>query len=90
MMLVVRRSHANDDCKFKVSSVRFVGVRPSRIYYQLKKSLNMSKTCLLYGSTSRHFSASEANFVIFMAQRPSANIALLSESKVYETFMRFS
>ena len=32
-------------CKFKVSWVKFVGIRPTRIYYQLKKSLNMLKTC---------------------------------------------
>ena len=45
MMLPVR-SHANARliqlarCKFKVSWVKFVG-----IYYQLKKSLDMLKTC---------------------------------------------
>ena len=31
--------------KFKVSWVNFVGVRPTPIYYQLKKSLNMLKAC---------------------------------------------
>ena len=31
----------------------------------------------LYGNTSRNFLAPAVNFVIFMAQRPSANIAVL-------------
>ena len=50
MMLAVQ-SHANANliqlarCKFKVSWVKFVGIRRTRIYYQLKKSLNMLKTC---------------------------------------------
>ena len=50
MMLAVR-SHANAKhiqlarCKFKVSWVKFVGIRPTQIYYQLKKSLNMLKAC---------------------------------------------
>ena len=50
MMLAVR-PHANAKliqlarCKFKVCLVKFVGIRPTQIYYQLKKSLNMLKTC---------------------------------------------
>ena len=50
MMLAVW-SHVNAEviqlarCTFKVSWVKFVGIRPTRIYYQLKKSLNMLKTC---------------------------------------------
>ena len=78
MMLAVR-SHANAKliqlarCKFKVSWVKFVGIRPTKIYYQLKKYVKD----LFYGSHSRNFLAPAVNFVIFMAQRPSANIALL-------------
>ena len=50
MMLAVR-SQANAKliqlvrCKFEVSWVKFVGIRPTQIYYQLKKSLNMLMTC---------------------------------------------
>ena len=50
MMLAVR-SHAKAKliqlarCEFKVSWVKSVGIRPTQIYYQLKKSLNMLKTC---------------------------------------------
>ena len=52
MMLAVR-SHANYDakliqlarCKFKVSWVKFVGIRPTQIYYQLKKIFEYAKTC---------------------------------------------
>ena len=61
-------------CKFKTSGVKFVGIPTTRIYDQLKKSLNMFKD-LLYESTSRKVLAPAANSVIFMAQRP--NIAML-------------
>ena len=50
MMLAVR-SHANAKLiqlaryKFQVSWVKFVRIRPTQIYFQLKESLNMSKTC---------------------------------------------
>ena len=80
MMLAVR-SHANAKliqlarCKFKVSWVKFVGIRPTQIYYQLKKSLYMLKPVLWESFTK--FVAPAVNFVIFMAQRPSAIIALL-------------
>ena len=63
-------------CKFKVSWVKFVGIRPTQIYYQLKKSFEYVKD-LFYGSHSRNFLAPAVNLVIFMAQRPPVNIALL-------------
>ena len=50
-MMFAVRSHANTEliqlarCKFKVSWVKFVGIRLTQIYYQLKKSLNMLKIC---------------------------------------------
>ena len=51
MMLAVR-SHANvklirlTRCKFKVSCVKFVGIRPTQnLLSAEKKSLNMLKTC---------------------------------------------
>ena len=81
MMLAVR-SRANAKliqlarCKFKAFWVKFVGIRPTQIYYQLKKSLNMLKTCSM-GVIQEIFLAPAVNFVIFMAQKPSANIALL-------------
>ena len=56
--------------------MKFVGIRPTQIYYKLKKSLNMLKTYSM-GVIQEFFLASAVNFVIFMAQRPSANIALL-------------
>ena len=65
--------------QIKASWVKFarelVGIRTTRIYYQLK-NLEYVKD-LLYESTSRNFSAPALNFVIFMSQRPSANIAEL-------------
>ena len=79
-MLTVR-SHANAKliqlaiCKFKVSWVKFVVIRPTQIYYQLTKIFKYVED-LFYGS-QRIFLAPAVNFVIFMAQRPSANIALL-------------
>ena len=63
-------------CKFKLSRVKFFGIRPTRIYYQPKNIFEYVKD-LFYLSPSRNFSAPAVNFVIFMAQRPSANIALL-------------
>ena len=81
MMLTVR-SHANTAlfqlarCKFKVSWVKLVGIRPTQIYYHLKKIFEYVKD-LFYGGHSRNFLVPAVNFVIFMAQRPSANIALL-------------
>ena len=57
-------------CKFKASGGKFVGIRTTQIYAQLKKSLNM-----LHESTSRNVLAPAINSVIFMAQRP--NIAML-------------
>ena len=81
MMLAVR-SHAIAKliqwvrCKFKVSWVKFVGNRLTQIYYQLKKVLKYVKD-LFYGSHSRNFLVPAVNFVIFLAQKPSANIALL-------------
>ena len=50
MMLAVR-SHANAKliqlarCKFKISWVKFVGILPTQIYDELKKSLNVLKNC---------------------------------------------
>ena len=42
-------------------------------------------------STSRIVSAPGVTFVIYMARRPSANIAVLRvKSKVYKNFIRFS
>ena len=81
MMLPVR-SHANAKliqlarCKFKVSWMKFVGTRPTQIHYQLKKIFDYVKD-LFYGSHSRKFLAPAVNFVIFMTQRPPANIVLL-------------
>ena len=63
-------------CKFKVSWVKFIGIRLTQIYYQLKKIFEYIKD-LFYVSQSRIFLAPAVNFVIFMAQRPSASIALL-------------
>ena len=80
-MLVVR-SHATAKliqlarCKLKVSWVTFVGTRPTQIYYQLKKVFEYVKD-LFYGSHSQIFLAPADNFVIFMAQGPSENVALL-------------
>ena len=51
VMILAVRSHAHAKliqlarCKFKIFWVKFVGIRPTRIYYYLKKSLNMLKTC---------------------------------------------
>ena len=56
--------------------MKFVGIRPTQIYYQLKKIFEYVKD-LFYGSHSRDFLALAVNFVIFLAQRPSTNIALL-------------
>ena len=81
MMLAVR-SHAKAKfiqltrCKFEVSWVKFVGMRPTQIYYQLKKIFEYVKD-LFYGIHSRNVLALAVKVVIFMAQRPSANIALL-------------
>ena len=75
--------------KFKVFLVKFVGIRLTQIYYQLKKVFEYVKD-LFYGSHSRNFLAAAVNFVIFMAQRPSANIALLRGSgKVCKNFIKF-
>ena len=80
MMLAVR-SHTNAKliqlarCKSSVSWVKFDGIRPTQIYYQLKKIFEYVKD-LFYGSRSPNFLAPAVNCVIFMAQRPSANIAL--------------
>ena len=81
MMLAVR-SHTDAKliklarCKFNVSWVKCVGIRPTQIYYQLKKIFEYVKD-LFYWSHSQNFSASAVNSGIFMAQRPSANITLL-------------
>ena len=91
MMLAVR-SHANAKliqlarCKFIISWVKYVGIRPTQIYYQLKKIFEYVND-LFCGSHSRNFLAPAVNFVTFIAQRPSANIALL---RVYENFIKFS
>ena len=92
MMLMVR-SHAHAKliqlvrCKFKVSWVKFVGIRPTKIYYQ--KIFEYVKY-LFYGSHSRNFLAPAVNFVIFMIQRPSANIALLrGRAKFTRTISNF-
>ena len=80
-MLAVR-SHDNDKliqlarCKFKVSWAKFDGIRPTEIYYQLKQILEYVKD-LFYERHSRNVLAPAVNFVIFMDQRPSANITLL-------------
>ena len=47
-------------CKFKVSGVKFVGIRPTQIYYQLKKIFEYVKD-LFYGSHSRNFLAPVVN-----------------------------
>ena len=81
-MILPVRSHASAKliklarCKFKVHWVKLVGIRPTQIYYQLKKIFEYVKD-LFYGSHSRNFLAPAVNFVIFMAQRPSAKIVLL-------------
>ena len=81
MMLAVQ-FHANTKLiqlarrKFKVSWAKIVGIRPTQIYCPLKTIFDYLKD-LLYGSHSRNFLAPAINFVIFMTQRPSANIALL-------------
>ena len=81
-MMLTAWSHANGKLiqlarsKFKVSWVKCVGIRQTQIYCQLKTIFEYLKD-LFYGSHSRNFLASAVNFVIFMAQRPSANLALL-------------
>ena len=94
MMLAVR-SHANAKiiqlvrCKFKVSWVKFVGIRPTQIYYQLKKIIEYVKD-LFYGSRSRNFLAPAVDFVIFMAQRPFGEQSPAEkEREVYENFIKF-
>ena len=57
----------------------------TRIYYQLKISLNMFKE-RLYESTSRKCFVPAVNLVIFMAQRP--NMVVFSESEVRAKFTR--
>ena len=65
-----------------------MGSPTARIYYQLKESLNMLKTCSLFlGSTLQECLAPAVKFVILMAQRPSANIVGL---RVRENFIRSS
>ena len=66
--------------------VKFVGSPTAQTYCQLKESLNMLKTLLL-GSTLQKCLAPAVNFVILMAQRPSANIVGL---RVRENFIRSS
>ena len=93
MMLAVR-SHANAKliqlarCKFKVSWVKFVGIHPTQIYYQLKKIFDFVKD-LFYGSHSRNFLAPAANFVIFMAKTIGEHTPVERESEVYENFIKF-
>ena len=76
-MMPAVQSHANAkliqlaSCKFEVSLVKFIGIRPTRIYYQLKKIFQYVKD-LFYGSPSRNIFAPAVNFVNFMPQRPSA------------------
>ena len=80
-MILAVRSHANVKliqlarCKFKVSWpwMKFVGIRQTQIYCQLKTIFEYLKD-LFHGSHSRNFLAPAINFVIFMAQRPSASI----------------
>ena len=71
--------------RFKVIGVKFVGILTTRIYYQLKKSLNMFKE-RFSESTSRKCFLPAVNLLIFMAQRP--NMAVLSESEVRAKFTR--
>ena len=54
---------------FKASGVKFVGIPTTRIYDQLKNSLNMFKD-LLYESISQKVLAPAIDSVILMAQRP--------------------
>ena len=61
-------------CKLKASGVKFVGIPTTRIYDQLKKSLNTFKD-LFDESTSRKVLVPAVNSVTFIAQRP--NIAML-------------
>ena len=91
-MILTVRSHANTKliqlarCKFNVSWVKFLGICPTQIYYQLKKIFEYGKD-LFYGDHSRNFLAPAVNFVIFMVQRPSANIDLLrGRAKFTRTF----
>ena len=92
-MLAVR-SHANIKLiqlarrKFKVSWVKIVGIRPTQ-NCPLKTIFEYLKD-LFYGTHSRNFLASAVNLVIFMAQRPSANIALLrGRAKFTRTLSNF-
>ena len=62
--------------------MEFVGILMTRIYYQLKKSLNVFKE-RLYESTSRKRFVPAGNLVIFMAQRPN-----MAESEVRAKFTR--
>ena len=57
--------------------MKFVGRRTARIYYQLKESLNMLNKDLFLWSTLQKCIAPAVKFVILMAQRLSANIAVL-------------
>ena len=65
--------------------MKFVGSPAAQIYCQLKESLNMLKT--LTGEYSAKCLAPTVNFVILMAQRPSADIVRL---RVRENFIRSS
>ena len=62
-----------DFSKLRGSSL---GRRTAQIYYQLKEPLKNVKILFL-GSTLQKYLALAVKFVIFMAQRSSANIAVL-------------
>ena len=79
MMLAVR-SHANADL-LNCPDANLKYILGGICWYssdtnQLKKIFEYVKN-LFYGSPSRNFSGAAVNFVNSMAQRPSANIALL-------------
>ena len=75
-MILAVRSHANAKLiqlaifKFKISWVKFAGIRPTQFYYQLRKIFECVKHmfCGSYSSHSRNFLAPAVNFVIFMAK----------------------
>ena len=70
-MILAVRSHSKAKliqlarCKFEVSWVKFVDIRPTQIYYQPKKVFEYVKD-LFYGSHSRIILALAVHFVICM------------------------
>ena len=78
-------SHANAiqlvRCKFKVSWVKLVVNSSDTNLVSAEKIFEYVKN-LFCGSPSWNFLAPAVNFVTFMVQRPSANIALLRGSRL--------